>query len=138
MDQDISGIAPHTVIDHGIFYIPQELSLFVYMSVENNLSLPLEHLSRQPDGPTRADIKERFEDMFTKFPVLRERRRAKAGELSGGQQKMIEFAKAYLVQPRLCLIDEPIDRACSKSCRGGVSVDPALRRETHGDPARRS
>jgi branched-chain amino acid transport system ATP-binding protein len=104
---DISGIAPHTVIDQGIFYIPQESSLFVYMSVENNLSLPLEHLSRQPDGPTRADIKERFEDMFTKFPVLRERRRAKAGELSGGQQKMIEFAKAYLVQPRLCLIDEP-------------------------------
>lgn len=104
---DISGIAPHTVIDQGIFYIPQESSLFVYMSVENNLSLPLEHLSRQPDGPTRADIKGRFEDMFTKFPVLRERRRAKAGELSGGQQKMIEFAKAYLVQPRLCLIDEP-------------------------------
>ncbi len=104
---DISGIAPHTVIDRGIFYIPQELSLFVYMSVENNLSLPLEHLSRQPGGPTRADIKVRFEDMFTKFPVLRERRRAKAGELSGGQQKMIEFAKAYLVQPHLCLIDEP-------------------------------
>ena len=104
---DISGIAPHTVIDRGIFYIPQESSLFVYMSVENNLSLPLEHLSRRPDGPTRAEIKERFEDMFTKFPILRERRRAKAGGLSGGQQKMIEFAKAYLAQPRLCLIDEP-------------------------------
>jgi branched-chain amino acid transport system ATP-binding protein len=38
---------------------------------------------------------------------LRERRRANAGDLSGGQQKMLEFAKAYLVRPRLCLIDEP-------------------------------
>jgi branched-chain amino acid transport system ATP-binding protein len=39
--------------------------------------------------------------------VLRERRRAHAGDLSGGQQKMLEFAKAYLLRPRLCLIDEP-------------------------------
>jgi branched-chain amino acid transport system ATP-binding protein len=105
--QDISGIAPHTVIDRGIFYIPQESSLFVHMSVENNLSLPLEHLSRRPNGPTRTAMQERLEEVFTKFPVLRDRRRAKAGDLSGGQQKMVEFAKAYLVRPRLCLIDEP-------------------------------
>jgi len=52
-------------------------------------------------------ISERLDDTFTNFPVLRERARATAGELSGGQQKMIEFAKAYLVRPRLCLIDEP-------------------------------
>ena len=45
--------------------------------------------------------------MFEKFPILKERRRAKAGDLSGGQQKMVEFAKAYLVRPRICLIDEP-------------------------------
>jgi branched-chain amino acid transport system ATP-binding protein len=104
---NITGIAPHTVIDRGIFYIPQESSLFVHMSVENNLRLPLEHLSRQPEGPTRAEISERLDDTFANFPVLRERARATAGELSGGQQKMIEFAKAYLVRPRLCLIDEP-------------------------------
>ena len=104
---DITGIAPHTVIDRGIFYIPQESSLFVQMSVENNLRLPLEHLSRRPGGVTTAEIGERLKDLFAKFPILGERRRSKAGDLSGGQQKMVEFAKAYLVQPRLCLIDEP-------------------------------
>jgi branched-chain amino acid transport system ATP-binding protein len=104
---DITGIAPHRVIDRGIYYIPQESSLFPYMSVENNLRLPLEHLSRSQGKPTTDEIAARFEDMFQKFPMLRERRRANAGDLSGGQQKMLEFAKAYLVRPRLCLIDEP-------------------------------
>ena len=104
---DITGIAPHRVIDRGIYYIPQESSLFPYMSVENNLRLPLEHLSRSQGKPTRSEIAARFADMFDKFPPLRERRNANAGDLSGGQQKMVEFAKAYLVRPRLCLIDEP-------------------------------
>jgi branched-chain amino acid transport system ATP-binding protein len=105
--RDITGIAPHAVIDRGIFYIPQESSLFVHMSVEDNLRLPLEHLSRRPGGPTRDAIVERFAKLFEKFPVLCERRANKAGDLSGGQQKMVEFAKAWLVRPRLCLIDEP-------------------------------
>lgn len=104
---DITGIAPHTVIDRGICYIPQESSLFNFMSVEDNLRLPLEHLARRADGPTRAEIVDRFEDTYSKFPILKERRRNKAGNLSGGQQKMVEFAKAYLVRPRLCLVDEP-------------------------------
>jgi branched-chain amino acid transport system ATP-binding protein len=104
---DITGIAPHTVIDRGIFYIPQESSLFVHMSVEDNLRLPLEHLSRRRGGLQRSEIERRFDETFEKFPVLRERRRNRAGELSGGQQKMIEFAKAHLARPRLCLIDEP-------------------------------
>lgn len=103
----ITGIAPHTVIDRGICYIPQESSLFPFMSVEDNLRLPLEHLARKNNGLARGDIAGRLEDAFAKFPPLRARRAAKAGELSGGQQKMVEFAKAYLVRPRLCLIDEP-------------------------------
>jgi branched-chain amino acid transport system ATP-binding protein len=104
---DITGIAPHTAIDRGICYVPQESSLFNFMSVEDNLRLPLEHLARRADGPTRTDIADRFEDTYAKFPALKEKRRNKAGNLSGGQQKMVEFAKAYLVRPRLCLVDEP-------------------------------
>jgi branched-chain amino acid transport system ATP-binding protein len=105
--EDITGIAAHKVIDRRISYIPQESSLFNYMSVENNLMLPLEHLARKKIGLTTADLAGRLENCFRKFPLLRERRNAKAGDLSGGQQKMVEFAKAYLQQPRLCLIDEP-------------------------------
>ncbi len=104
---DISGIAAHRVIDHGICHIPQESSLFPFMSVQDNLRLPLDHMERRGIGLTRQDLMSRFDDMFTKFPVLRDRRSAKAGDLSGGQQKIVEFAKAYLQRPRLCLIDEP-------------------------------
>jgi len=103
---DITGIAAHTVIDRGICYIPQESSLFPFMSVEDNLRLPLDHLVRQ-GAVTRQDIDIRFDEAYRKFPALRERRGAKTGDLSGGQQKMVEFAKAYLLRPRVCLIDEP-------------------------------
>jgi branched-chain amino acid transport system ATP-binding protein len=105
--EDISTLPAHRVIDHGICYIPQDASLFPFMSVEDNLRLPLEHLLRRGNGLTRDEMAARFENMFEKFPVLRERRQGKAGDLSGGQQKMLEFAKAYLLRPRLCLIDEP-------------------------------
>jgi branched-chain amino acid transport system ATP-binding protein len=102
---DITGIAPHTLIDRGIWYIPQESSLFPYMSVDDNLRLPLERLAH--GGTADVDIAARYEDMLDKFPPIREKLRDQAGDLSGGQQKMLEFAKAYVVRPRLCLIDEP-------------------------------
>lgn len=102
---DITGIAPHTLIDRGIWYIPQESSLFPYMSVADNLRLPLERLARA--GAGGVDIDARFEDMLAHFPAMREKLHDQAGDLSGGQQKMVEFAKAYVVRPRLCLVDEP-------------------------------
>lgn len=102
---DITGIAPHTLIDRGIWYIPQESSLFPYMSVDDNLRLPLERLVQ--GGAAGVDIAARYEDMLDKFPPIRGKLGDQAGDLSGGQQKMLEFAKAYVVRPRLCLIDEP-------------------------------
>lgn len=102
---DITGIAPHTLIDRGIWYIPQESSLFPYMSVADNLRLPLERLARA--GAAGVDPAARFEDMLGHFPAMREKLHDQAGDLSGGQQKMVEFAKAYVVRPRLCLVDEP-------------------------------
>jgi branched-chain amino acid transport system ATP-binding protein len=133
--QNITAIAAHRVIDRGISYIPQESSLFPHMSVENNLRLPLEHLARRerPEGGggggggssadgsiARAEIPGRLDDMYAKFPALKDKRHAKAGDLSGGQQKMLEFAKAYLVRPRLCLIDEP-----------GIGLAPKIAEEVY-------
>jgi branched-chain amino acid transport system ATP-binding protein len=102
---DITGIVSHRLIDRGIGYIPQESSLFPYMSVADNLRLPLDHLARSNGGS--PDLGERFDEMLGHFPAIREKLRSQAGDLSGGQQKMVEFAKAYLVRPRLCLVDEP-------------------------------
>ncbi|HYT86148.1 MAG TPA: ABC transporter ATP-binding protein [Burkholderiales bacterium] len=102
---DVTGIAPHRLIDRGIGYIPQESSLFPYMSVADNLRLPLEHLARS--NAQELDVRARIDEMLVHFPAIREKLRAQAGDLSGGQQKMLEFAKAYVLRPRLCLVDEP-------------------------------
>lgn len=101
--RDISGKEPHTMIDDGLWYIPQESSLFPYLTVAENLRLPLEGRRKQ----FGAVIEQRFADTLQRFPVLEEKLAAQAGDLSGGQQKSLEFAKAYMVQPKVCLIDEP-------------------------------
>jgi ABC-type branched-subunit amino acid transport system ATPase component len=101
--QDISGIAPHRLIDLGICCIPQESSLFPHLSVEDNLLLPL--LGRRQRFAAVAG--KRLQEVFELFPALHEKRGQAAGSLSGGQQKQLEFGKAWLLQPALCLIDEP-------------------------------
>ena len=103
LGESITGIASHTLIDRGICYIPQESSLFPYLTVEENLLLPLQGRAAK----FRSVLRERYEGVLAAFPVLADKRRAQAGDLSGGQQKQLEFAKAWLQQPRLCLIDEP-------------------------------
>ncbi len=103
LGQSIAGTAPHRLIDLGICCIPQESSLFPYLSVEENLLLPLQGRARR----FGAVLRERMAEVMETFPNLKEKRRAQAGDLSGGQQKQLEFAKAWLQQPRLCLIDEP-------------------------------
>ncbi len=113
----LAGGAPHRLIDHGICCIPQESSLFPYLSVEENLLLPLQGRSRRFAG----NVKERQDEVLTLFPELKKKRRAQAGDLSGGQQKLVEFAKAWLQQPTLCLIDEP-----------SIGLSPVLADEVFG------
>ena len=101
--EDISGIEPHRLIDRGICCIPQESSLFGYLSVQQNLMLPLLGRPKRYDAAMRA----RLQEVYELFPSLHAKRSNPAGSLSGGQQKQLEFAKAWLQQPALCLIDEP-------------------------------
>lgn len=118
--EDTTGAAPHTMIDRGVWLIPQESSLFPFMTIEDNLYLPLEHL-RRSGAIGKADVAQRIEEVYTTFPVLREKRRAQAGDLSGGQQKTLEFGKAFAVKPRLCLIDEP-----------SIGLSPRIAKEIYG------
>jgi branched-chain amino acid transport system ATP-binding protein len=115
--ESIAGIEPHRLIDRGICCIPQESSLFPYLSVEENLLLPLQGRAKR----FAAVIRSRYEEVLGIFPALAVKRRAQAGDLSGGQQKQLEFAKAWLQQPRLCLIDEP-----------SIGLSPILAEEVFG------
>ncbi|MDB5896898.1 MAG: transporter ATP-binding protein [Ramlibacter sp.] len=101
--EDISGVSPHRLIDLGVCCIPQESSLFPYLSVQENLMLPL--LGRP--GRFGREARGRLDEVYQLFPALRDKRSQAAGSLSGGQQKQLEFAKAWLQQPQLCLVDEP-------------------------------
>jgi ABC-type branched-subunit amino acid transport system ATPase component len=115
--ESISGIAPHRLIDHGICCIPQESSLFPYLTVEENLLLPLQG-RRARFG---AALEGRYAQVLEIFPALAVKRHSAAGDLSGGQQKQLEFAKAWLQQPRLCLVDEP-----------SIGLSPRLAEEVFG------
>jgi ABC-type branched-subunit amino acid transport system ATPase component len=100
--QSIASLAPHEIKRLGISYVPQELNTFPQLSVEENLNVGGWTLRRQP-----AVLKQRLAQVYDIFPVLAERRREKAGALSGGQGRMLSVAREVITEPRLMLVDEP-------------------------------
>jgi len=98
----ISGIEPHKAIRKGLVYLPQELTLFHRMTVRENLQL---------GGWTiRGDkelVEERIEENYERFPILSEKADQHAGNLSGGQQRMVDLGRALMSNPEMLLVDEP-------------------------------
>jgi branched-chain amino acid transport system ATP-binding protein len=102
-NKNINHLEPHHLVDLGICCIPQESSLFPFLTVRENLLLPI-----QSRMQLFADVwKSRYEEVIELFPALKDKLGQAAGELSGGQQKQLEFAKAWILQPKFCLVDEP-------------------------------
>jgi len=99
---DITGMDPYTAPARGMAYIPQRRNVFPYLSVEENLEMGGWTFKRD-----RARIREKLEENYERFPNLAQKRRVKAGFLSGGEQRMVELGRALMADPRLLLVDEP-------------------------------
>ena len=97
--EDITGQAPERLVARGIAYVPQERNVFRTMTVEENLAMGA-YLRRGDLGETLARI-------YALFPALKDKRRQRAGELSGGQRQMVAIARALMIEPKLLLLDEP-------------------------------
>ncbi|MBV9835198.1 MAG: ABC transporter ATP-binding protein [Alphaproteobacteria bacterium] len=98
----VTGMKPWKFIDHGIALVPQHRSLFNDLSVEDNLRLACWSFRRD-----KARVEAALERAYTQFPMLRDKRRDKAGSMSGGQQRFLELGRALALQPRMLLLDEP-------------------------------
>lgn len=100
--EDITQAQPHELVEYGVSYIPQRQSVFPFMTVEENMELGAWSFRGE-----RQRVQERLEANYERFPILRERRRSPAGELSGGMQRMVELGRVMMTEPRLILVDEP-------------------------------
>ena len=99
--EDIGGLRADIVLRKGIAHVPQGHSVFPKMTIHENLLMGAYTLKDQ--GVVHA----RLDKVYNLFPMLKERAHEKAGNLSGGQQKVLEMGRALMLEPPLMLLDEP-------------------------------
>lgn len=97
--EDISQLSPQARVAKGMGFVPQTQNIFTSMTVEENLEMGA--------FIRTDDISRTMEQVYDLFPILREKRRQPAGELSGGQRQQVAVGRALMTEPKLLMLDEP-------------------------------
>ena len=98
-DEDITGLKPDKVANKGISYVPQVDNVFPSLTIQENLEMGA--------FIRNDDYSPRLNEIYELFPILGERKKQKAGQLSGGQRQMVAMGRALMVDPQVLLLDEP-------------------------------
>ena len=98
-DEDITGLKPDKVANKGISYVPQVDNVFPSLTIQENLEMGA--------FIRNDDYSRRLNEIYELFPILGERKKQKAGQLSGGQRQMVAMGRALMVDPQVLLLDEP-------------------------------
>jgi branched-chain amino acid transport system ATP-binding protein len=101
-DTDLTGRQSHTMAGLGICYLPQERTVYPHLTVEQNIYLGSWTFRRD-----KARIRRELSRVYDLFPMMQERRKSKAGNLSGGMQKILEVARGMMIRPEILICDEP-------------------------------
>lgn len=98
-DADITALSPQDRVKAGMGFVPQTSNVFVTMSVQENLEMGA-YIRQDDFSDTMAQV-------FDLFPILKEKRRQAAGELSGGQRQQVAVGRALMTRPSVLMLDEP-------------------------------